>query len=554
MTPIDPARLATAFVAADTPTLADVLRHVETSPTLSPTRRRDLASGLRRLARGIGVSLEEAVADPAWLRPRIAGVAPAALGISPKSWTNALSDAKAAMCAVGIVEGRASRPVPLTGAWRDLWAGLLASGEKLSLAPALGRFVRFLCRLGVAPEDVSDAHATAYRDALALNALRRAPDDSLRAATYGWNRAAERLPDWPRQRLAVPSRDTRFALPPEAFPAAFAEDLQRYLRGLTHPDPLDAAARIAPLRPATVRHRRAQVLRFASALVHAGVAIETLTGLDALVVPARVRQGLTWMLERSDGTPTPGTAEMAVMLTLVARDHVRAPEADTAEIARLARRLAVPATPGLTDRNRARLRPLQDPDVLRRLLRLPQEMAARARQSDRPHAAALSMEMAVALAILLTCPIRRTNLAELRLDRNLQRMRDGRVFLVYAPGEVKNRRPIEFELPPATVALISPFLFPRRDGLAAIEKSALSRRISKTIRQETGLEMHPHLFRHLAAMIWLEAHPGSYEAARRLLGHAALSSTLNAYAGFEAGSATRLFAGLIDAARRGTGA
>jgi hypothetical protein len=47
-------------------------------------------------------------------------------------------------------------------------------------------------------------------------------------------------------------------------------------------------------------------------------------------------------------------------------------------------------------------------------------------------------------------------------------------------------------------------------------------------------------------MIWLEANPGHYEVARRLLGHAELSSTLNAYVGFEAGTATRLFAGLVD--------
>jgi hypothetical protein len=61
--------------------------------------------------------------------------------------------------------------------------------------------------------------------------------------------------------------------------------------------------------------------------------------------------------------------------------------------------------------------------------------------------------------------------------------------------------------------------------------------------------MNLHLFRQLAAKIWLEVHLG-HEAARRPLGHSALSSTLNAYAGFEAGTATRLFANLIEAARQ----
>ena len=74
---------------------------------------------------------------------------------------------------------------------------------------------------------------------------------------------------------------------------------------------------------------------------------------------------------------------------------------------------------------------------------------------------------------------------------------------MFHPSNVKNARQIEFELPPALVDLIdehvtlsadllcpggTPWLFPRRDGAAAIEKSCFSRRISKTIRKETGLE------------------------------------------------------------------
>lgn len=44
-------------------------------------------------------------------------------------------------------------------------------------------------------------------------------------------------------------------------------------------------------------------------------------------------------------------------------------------------------------------------------------------------------------------------------------------------------------------------------------------------------------------------HPGRYEVVRRLLGHAELSRTLNAYAGFEAGTATRLFGEIVEAGR-----
>ncbi len=72
----------------------------------------------------------------------------------------------------------------------------------------------------------------------------------------------------------------------------------------------------------------------------------------------------------------------------------------------------------------------------------------------------------------------------------------------------------------------------------------MSTRITKTIRRVTGLEINAHLFRHLAVMLWLDANPGSYEAARRLLGHAELSHTLN-HSGFEGRAATLAFSELI---------
>ncbi len=65
-----------------------------------------------------------------------------------------------------------------------------------------------------------------------------------------------------------------------------------------------------------------------------------------------------------------------------------------------------------------------------------------------------------------------------------------------------------------------------------------------------SLTINMHLFRHIAAKIWLDANPGQYEVLKRLLGHSRLSQTLNLYAGFEAGTSTRLFAAVVDAARR----
>ena len=126
-------------------------------------------------------------------------------------------------------------------------------------------------------------------------------------------------------------------------------------------------------------------------------------------------------------------------------------------------------------------------------------------------------------------------------------------------------RHIEFELPTMVVGMIdlhlakrspllcpasTPWLLPRRDGTAPINEDQLARKIRNRIQREIGLTINIHLFRHLAAMVWLKQYPGAYEAARRLLGHALSSTTINAYAGFEAAPVAQMFAEVIDAARR----
>ena len=45
--------------------------------------------------------------------------------------------------------------------------------------------------------------------------------------------------------------------------------------------------------------------------------------------------------------------------------------------------------------------------------------------------------------------------------------------------------------------------------------------------------MNAHLFRHLAGMLILQRHPGSYELVRRLLGHRTINTTINFYTSLE---------------------
>jgi integrase len=76
--------------------------------------------------------------------------------------------------------------------------------------------------------------------------------------------------------------------------------------------------------------------------------------------------------------------------------------------------------------------------------------------------------------------------------------------------------------------------------------SKLAEQIKRTLRQESGIDLNAHAFRHLAALLFLREHPGEYETTRLLLGHKHLSTTTQYYCGFEQADALRRYDALID--------
>ncbi len=560
MTKQRPVPVTLAFVKADTPMFADLIEQLHSDTSLSDARRRDLISGLRRVAKALGLPPEDVPCDSRWLQPRLSKIAPATLGLTPKSWQNAVSDARAALSHFGLVERRFNRIEDLCPAWQALWADVLASGDK-TLQPALCRFVHFLNRQGVEPAIVCSDHAEAYREALEHNEISKSPDVAYRAAVNGWNLAARRVSQWPKITLPLDSRQKVITFPATDFPAPFQTALAKLMHRLATPDPLADDGQNRTLRPATLSQYQRQLVRFASELVHSGIPMKHIGGLDVLIDPVVAERGFRQMLSRTNNQTTKMISEIASLLRNLAR-ILNAPDDTRDALSGLAARLAVKPQNGMTQKNRSRLRVLQEDRHQLRLLLLPERIFARPSGKSKPYGWALAREDALAIAILLVCPVRMKNLADIPLERHLHRPGDGRAYLVLEDGETKNERPVEFEIPrdvlrmtdvhlkfrcPELCPAGTPWLFPRRDGQHSVDPGVLSVRISKRIRKETGLEMNAHLFRHFAVMNWLDANPGGYEVARRLLGHSEVSYTINMYSGLEARSATRAFVDLIDA-------
>ncbi|MEH6647571.1 hypothetical protein [Sulfitobacter sp.] len=103
-----------AFIPLGTPMFADLIIRLDQDQSLNPTRRRDLISGLNRVAKALGCAPQDVPCHTRWLQPRLSKIAPAAFGLSPKTWQNAVSNARAAMVHVGIVERRARRITDLS--------------------------------------------------------------------------------------------------------------------------------------------------------------------------------------------------------------------------------------------------------------------------------------------------------------------------------------------------------------------------------------------------------------------------------------------------------
>ncbi|MGQ3488083.1 tyrosine-type recombinase/integrase [Roseovarius pacificus] len=564
MTENSPISLDGIFVAPSTPSFADLMDQLDANKTLTASRRKDLTSGLRRVAEALDRTPAQVPADPRWLQPQLARIAPAAIGVTRKTWQNTVSNARNAMVACGIVTKRQRRPEDLSPAWRSLWAVVQASKDKSLLSP-LPRFVFFLDRIGIAPEDVRNDHALLFLEAVEQNEISKNPQAAYKGVVMGWNLARDRLPEWPRQRLDLPSKSKRVKLPETEYASDLIKDVDRYLAMRQRPDLLATGKTLRPIAASSAATYRYILLRFASHVVGSGVAAQEISSLDALLQPAHVEGGLRQMLERNGGATSASINDTAGLLLTIAT-HLGLPEETVRTLTQYKTRLAVHEPGGMTAKNRDRLRVLRNPDVLRRLLHLPEQIMARP-LGPRRHKALRAREDAIAIGILLYCPLRVSNLSTLEIERHLQRPGKGKMFLAIPASEVKNHRPLEFELPAHLVAMIdahlcdraptlcaprNPYLFPatRKDGPVATD--TLAERIKRRVRDEIGIEMNVHLFRHLAVMMYLDVNPGGYEVARQMLGHSSVSRTISVYSGLETISATRSFASLVDKMREGT--
>jgi integrase len=309
-------------------------------------------------------------------------------------------------------------------------------------------------------------------------------------------------------------------------------------------------------------------------------------------------------LPEADRIPNPlGTTAQShtigKTLVMIAQYCEISPETLTA-LKILAAEFRVPAPSKPTLKNRRRMNQfLNDRAKLKDLMRLPRKLMDEAlalrdqssealRQAGQTigdeaaqiihKAAGLAREAAyrareaVAVGILCRIPLRIKNLHEIRIGTNLLFTggNSNIVTLCFTEAETKNEIDLQFYVGPRLHALLRayidfflPFfaaksadfeenhwLFPsggHRRGSGPLSIDQLREIIVRTVAENVGATIHPHLFRSLAVTLALEHSPDALDHCRQLLGDKSLTIVLRHYAMMKEMEAARRQSGFVDA-------
>jgi integrase len=317
-----------------------------------------------------------------------------------------------------------------------------------------------------------------------------------------------------------------------------------------------------PITLETAERRMRHLRAFASALVHEGVPLNQITALAVLSIPEHFNKGVRFLWNRAGRRPTPLQRETYSAVRYMSQYWAGADPTVVRVMAKAAARCRRRSA-GITDKSLAILQQFDDPVKRERLYRLPRLIVGLAAGVSNRKTAALLVQRAVAIDLLLVAPMRLKNLVGLFLDRHfVATRRNGQrhLRLVIPREEVKNLVPLSFPLPADTTELLDFYVRRYRPILVAgrptralfpgntkghVHSSLLSGAITRLIQRYTGILMHVHAFRHLAAKLFLERHPFRYDLVALLLGHRSIETTRKFYCALEMQAVSREYSAEI---------
>ncbi len=268
--------------------------------------------------------------------------------------------------------------------------------------------------------------------------------------------------------------------------------------------------------------------------------------------------------QKNGAEPKTGTIDLGWKVLRMARETNCLDQAELDRLDEMRVALEQHRQEGLTQKNLQLIRQVLTDGVWSEVVSLPNLLMqqARATKDHAPIKAAISAQLAVAVAILSFAPVRLSNLVSIELGQNL--IKPGGLntpyWLVFPHYDVKNRVDLSFKFDQPLTDLIDEYiqefrparlrganaswLFPGEGGQPK-HRLQFSKQITARIQKAIGLRITVHQFRHAAAAIYLKDHPGEYETMRQLLGHRDSQTTIRFYCGLQTMQATEQFGKLI---------
>src|SRR5262245_29651740 len=432
-----PALVETSFV--------DAIAIIAASGELPKQTQRHWTTSLRQIAKALDKPLEVIPARLSAVRADLARLHHVPAGLTPKTLQNHKSNVRSALRWLAREKGIPRHGAPLTPGGE----GLRAEIKHRFVRWRLSSFIRFCSANGIAPAEVDEVILGRFLGYRAHSGT-PADDRSGRRLVRAWNSNVGIIRGWPAGRLREPAVKPTTDLPWEGFPEGFRRDVDQYLQGLAQVRKGRSGRRIRPLKPSTIKQQRMELAAAARMAVRTGVAICDLNSLSVLLSSDVVEKVLDAYWAKNGETPKAFTIDLACRFVAIARETKCIGEAACERLEQMRRDLEDKRRGGLTDKNTTLIRQVLTPGVWNRVVQLPQNMmsTARSQRSSAPLKAAVTAQLAVAIAILTVAPVRLANLVAIRLGINLIKPGgpDSNYWQTFPDYDVKNRVTLEYPL------------------------------------------------------------------------------------------------------------
>jgi len=458
LTPRDAPVMTTTFRSD----VIDAIAAIEQAKELPAWKRTHWCCSLRMIAKALERPPESIAARWGAVAIKINLLHHANSGVEWKTLANHKASAKAALFWFRGEQGLPPRGTPLKPEWQQLRRRL----KDLSRLGKLSGPIRYCSLKGITPSAVDEAVIDAYMAYRKETTALAVDNKARRAIARAWN-ASGTIEGWPPQQLIEPPLKAKEGPRWEDFPPQLQADVASHLKVLATHRKSPSGKHLRPCKASTLRTRRTDLT--AKKAVRLGIPMEELSSLSVLLAPELVERILDKEWEQNGDEPKTSTIDLAKKLVAVARSANCLTKEQLTQLDDKRAALEEYRKEGMTQKNLKLVRRVLNSEVWARVINCPDVLMRRARslKDQAPVKAAVTAQIAAAVAIVTAAPVRAANFAAIRLGENLIKPGgpDTPYLLVFPDYDVKNQVDLTFELDEYVTAVIDEYVHDYRPAL-----------------------------------------------------------------------------------------